>query len=793
MMVKQYFDKSVKRLSTLSPQAAIAGALIIVVLVAGVALLLTRGGSEAHANPALHPFAARLDRVDGSVGIARIVDGDQELDWAEATVNTPVTIGDRLYTRDYAHASIALTGQNYVRLNPATSLDVLALEERRTQFALRSGSALFDVGALPAGELYEVATPCGAVDFKEPGLYQIGMDGGNAIISVLNGLAQVVGQEGSGYISKGQVFTLTSATATEALASSLASDAAGEIVDDYYSYRYPKVYDGRYRSYDAYLGDPSYYDPYRTSVSYQYLPADIPGLYDLDYYGDWVDVNDYGYCWAPSVGAGWAPYRTGFWDLDGLWGPSWVSYEPWGWAPYHYGRWAFVNQRWFWVPVEVRTRPVYYPAPVAFIPFANQIAWVPLAPGEVYVARYYDDFRPTYLASPDLVRLVTVQNTFVNYSVPNAVTVIPVRAFNQVIDSKLVTPVDVAVVRNARAVIDPFSVPEVRDLATRRGNGRRSIKFERHEQDALNTAVVTSSTPDALPARGDLAKRFRAEAVPERKKEGKLSIKETAQVTSLRPTDGLPQPLARSERMNELASRAERGDKSARREMRQLMREQQGAAPASQAAQQQAQQEQLRQQMKQQRTAERQQQAGAPSQEAAQQRQQMKQQRRAERQQQAAGEGGQQAARQAQQQSQIKQQRRALRQQQSGAAAQQQMRQQQQQQMRQQQQHQMRQQQRQQPKAQPQPPKRKPPEVSLQQQRSQRAQQMSARQWQVNRQQQQRQAQVRVDRQQALMQQHASRAQAAQRQAGKQQQQVVRAQAAERQAVIQQQAARAQA
>jgi co-chaperonin GroES (HSP10) len=188
-MLKQYIGKSSKYMSSLSPQAAIAGVLIVVVVISGLALLLTKGSSEAKANPALQPHAARLDRVDGNVGIARTTDDEQELDWTEATVNTPVTVGDRIYARDYAHASIALDGQNYVRLNPATSLDVLALEDRRTQFALRSGSAVFDVGALPSGELYEVATPCGAVDFKEPGLYQIGMDGGG-IISVLNGLAR---------------------------------------------------------------------------------------------------------------------------------------------------------------------------------------------------------------------------------------------------------------------------------------------------------------------------------------------------------------------------------------------------------------------------------------------------------------------------------------------------------------------------------------------------------------------------------------------------------------------------
>jgi len=799
-MATQYIQRFTKQLSSLSPRAALAGALIVIVGVAGLALLLTRGGSEANANPALQPHAARLDKVDGSVGIARVEAGENQEDWAEAAINTPVTVGDRLYTRDYAHASIALTGQNYVRLNPATSLDVLALEDRRTQFALRSGSALFDVGALPSGDLYEVATPCGAIDFKEPGLYQIGMDGDNAIISVLNGLAQVVGQEGSELISKGQVFTLTGATATEALASTLAPETAGEIVDDYYRYRYPKVYNGRYRSYDAYLADPSYYDPYRTSVSYQYLPADIPGLYDLDYYGDWVDVGNYGHCWAPRVNAGWAPFRSGYWDLDALWGPSWVSYEPWGWAPYHYGRWAFVNQRWFWVPAEVRTLAVYSPAPVAFIPFADQIAWVPLGPGEVYVARYYDNFQPTYLASPDVVRVVTVQNTFVNFNAPGAVTVVPVSAFRNVIDPRVIAPVDVAVVGRSRAVIDPFSVAEVRKLATLREDGRRRIKIDRNEQLALNTAVVASSTPGALPARGDLAKKFSVDAVSEKQRGNKLKVTDTAQVTKAQRADGLPQPMVQSQQMRELATRAEQGDKSARREMKQLMRDERSAKPPADqratqpgVAQQQAQQqEQLRQQMKQQRKAERQA-TGAANQQAAQQaqqQQQLKQQRKAERQAQAAGPARQQAAQQAQQQ-QLNQQRKAERQQQAAAAAQQQ-------QMRQQKQQQ---QMRQQPKREPPAPKRKPPQAILQQQqeqRIQRAQQGMARQAQMQQEQQRAQAsqrqvmkQQQAAQRQAVMQQQAARAQASQRQAvmQQQQQQAARAQGSQRQVMKQQQQA----
>ena len=150
-----------------------------------------------------------------------------------------------------------------------------------------------------------VATPNGAVDFMEPGLYQVGIgDDGNTWISVLSGLAQVVGLAGSGEISKGEMMTLAGQAAAQILLSKLAPDYAGGLVDDYYDYRYADSYDGRYADYDAYLDDPYYYDPYRRSVSYRQTRYDVPGIYDLDYYGDWRDVDGYGQCWAPRVDAG---------------------------------------------------------------------------------------------------------------------------------------------------------------------------------------------------------------------------------------------------------------------------------------------------------------------------------------------------------------------------------------------------------------------------------------------------------------------------------------------------------
>ena len=795
------FAELKKKLSSVSPRVAITGLLIAVVAGSGVALLLTRGGEKVEADDTVQPVAARIERVDGSVGIAQVEDENTDPDFAEATVNAPVTVGDRIYARDGSRTSIALTGHNYVRLEPTSSLDVLALDDRRTQLALRSGSALFDVGALEQDEFYEVATPCGAVDFVQPGLYQIGIDGDRAIISVLSGLAQVVGQEGSGYINKGQVFTLVSAAATEVVSASLAPTVAGGIVDDYYRYRYPSTYDGRYVNYDSYLSDPFYYDPYRSSVSVRYLNADIPGVYDLDSSGDWSDIDGYGHCWAPRVSAGWAPFRSGYWDVDNLWGPTWVSNERWGWAPYHYGRWSFVSSRWYWVPGEVRSRRSYCPAAVAFIPLSNQIGWVPLAPGEAWVPRYYDsNFRPRYFGSREVINQVNVHRTFVNLNAPSGVTVVPVQSLRRQIDQSVIAQVDAKAIARAKPTLDPFEVDGVRQLAVNRDDARRKFKLARGEQEAVNRGVVTSTAPAALPGRTNIAKSLQFETVSADRKKNKLKVDQTAPPVAARRSDGLPQPPIATQRT---PAENTKGLKQGGR----VPPGPTGPPTMEPGANQRVQQEQMRQQMRDQLKAERQQKAAAAQQQAGQQQQQKQQMRQQQKEQQRVQQQQrtEQLKQDQQRQTQMKEQSR-VRTQQEAAARQAQQQQQRQQQQQQQQQRQQQQQQKERKK----PPEAQPPQASVQQQqqranqanqmkeqaRIQRAQQDTARQQAAARQQQQRamEQQKGMAATRAAQQQQAARAQAAQRQAVTQQQQAARAQAAQRQAVMQQQqAARAQA
>jgi hypothetical protein len=559
------------------PHLTIIAVVIAVLAGVGVALWMRH---EQTASAEAVPNAARIQRVEGDVALDNSdAANSQNEQWIEATDNQPFSVGDRIYTRDNSRASLAFTGRNFARLNPNTSVDVLTLSDQRTQLALRDGSAMFDVGYLGNDDLFEVATPYGAVDFQQPGLYNVGIDNGRVLVSVLSGLAQVVGLGGSGQISKGELLTLLGTTAADVVLSQIDGRDAGYLVDDYYGYQYPQYYDGRYRDYNAYLNDPYYFDPYRRNVSYQYVNSYIPGLYDLDYYGDWRNLDGYGYAWSPRVDTGWTPYQQGYWYTDYPYGPTWVSSEPWGYAPYHYGRWASVGDRWYWVPDTVRTTPVYSPALVAFVPFGqNDIGWVPLGPGDVYVPHYYtNDWQPYYLTRDNLYQRV------VNLDVPNAVTVVSVDEFGRGFDWRRARKADRNALASVNPVLDPLLLTPLRNAVVNSawGRGKKDIPpgIARKLDD---TTVVTSTRPIEPPFNRDLAKSMRVETVSDRAKGQKFKVKDERQGRAAQPASEVRAPARAPEQIQRNASsprEVQRVQQAERKQERQQQRVQR--APVS--------------------------------------------------------------------------------------------------------------------------------------------------------------------------------------------------------------------
>jgi hypothetical protein len=589
------FMKNVK----LWPHLVIVAVVCAVLAGVGVAWWMKH---EQTASAEALPNAARIQRVEGEVALNNSDPANAQSDqWITATVNQPFSVGDRIYTRDNSHASLAFTGRNFARLDPNTSLDVLALSDDRTQLALRDGSAIFDVGYLDSGDLFEVATPYGAVDLQQPGLYNVGIDNGQVLVSVLSGLAQVVGLGGSGQISKGEMLTLLGSTAADVVLSQLDGRNAGYLVDDYYAYQYPNYYDGRYRDYNSYLSDPYYFDPYRRNVSYQYANSYIPGLYELDYYGDWRNVDGYGYAWSPRVDAGWSPYQTGYWYTDYPYGPTWVSTEPWGYAPYHYGRWAFVGDRWYWVPDTMNVTPTYSPALVAFVPFSqNEIGWVPLGPGDVYVPHYYtNDWQPQYLTRGDLYQRV------VNLNVPGAVTVVSVDDFTRGgFDWRRARKADRNMLAQVNPVLDPLLVTPLRNAVVNSAWGRGKTDIPPGIARKLNdTPVVTSVEPVAPRFKPDLAKTMRVNPASDRAKGQKFQVRDERQGRGA-PQAQAPAPVQQQQPVEEKGRG--QAQREARRIEQQQRQQQQPRGERVAAPQQQRPVKQERQQQKQERPAARQ-------------------------------------------------------------------------------------------------------------------------------------------------------------------------------------------
>ena len=292
-------------------------------------------------------------------------------------MNVPMTLGDRIYTGRRSRVELRVHGGDSIWVGSRTDLAALNLTEDTKQFALKSGVASFRVPRLDENDVWEVDTPNSAITFESAGDYRLQVDAdGNTRVNVERGNLTV--SAGGGQIGMN----------------------AGEemVIDGIDSPRYDFVSRSAPDAWDRWVD--GRYGRVQHSASYHYVSNDIVGVEDLDTYGSWSQVPQYGMVWSPSrVEVGWTPYQQGHWVWQDPWGWTWISSEPWGWAPYHYGRWVNYSSRWCWVPVAPAVRRVAYaPALVAFVGSGpgfsasvtiggggGYVGWFPLAPHEAFV------------------------------------------------------------------------------------------------------------------------------------------------------------------------------------------------------------------------------------------------------------------------------------------------------------------------------------------------------------------------------------------------------------------------
>jgi hypothetical protein len=356
---------------------------------------------------------ARLNYIQGSISFQP----GGETDWVQANPNRPLTTGDNLWTDRNSRGELHI-GSSSIRIAGETGITFLNLNDRTVQIQLAQGSMDVYVRRLEGGDAFEIDTPNLAFTLQRPGEYRVDVDpNGNATsITVCAGEGEATGGGSDYHMDSGDWATFSG---TDTL--TYEGGQAGRLDE----------FDRWCRSRD---------DREERSQSARYVSRDVIGYEDLDDYGEWRSVPEYGTVWFPNrVAVGWAPYRYGHWVWVAPWGWTWVEDEPWGFAPFHYGRWAEVGGGWCWVPGPVVVRPVYAPALVVFVGGprfglsvsfgggGGGVAWFPLGPREVYV--------PPYRTSERYVQNVNVTNTTVNVvnitNVYNNVTVNKVTYMHQ--------------------------------------------------------------------------------------------------------------------------------------------------------------------------------------------------------------------------------------------------------------------------------------------------------------------------------------------------------------------------
>lgn len=302
--------------------------------------VLALGLSAAFAQGVAAPDrVARFEATEGSVQFQAAADGQTRL----ADPRWPLTTGDRVWTAVGSRAELH-AGSATVRLGEGSDFAITQLEDRSTQLRLTSGTLGVEARDLFPGERFEIDTPNLALVLDRPGRWRIDVDAGR-------NTTRVSAEQGSGtlYGENGQSLPFVAPQSRDFAFRTLAESAP-------LANRYGDAFDRWSAERDRVLAQ---------SQSIRYASAAIPGVTQLDSYGDWGNDPGYGAIWYPrGVASSWTPYSQGRWEWISPWGWTWVDDAPWGFAPFHYGRWAQTGNRWGWVPGPARGgRPAFAPAP----------------------------------------------------------------------------------------------------------------------------------------------------------------------------------------------------------------------------------------------------------------------------------------------------------------------------------------------------------------------------------------------------------------------------------------------
>ena len=247
------------------------------------------GGPSGEAPAKTDQGVARVSLMHGDVSTQRGDSGD----WSAAVLNQPVMTGDKVSTGDNARTELQLDFANILRLGPNSKANIANLTQKNIQIQLGEGIANYAVSKDSEAEP-EIDTPNVSVHpAHHDGVFRIEVHpDGDTIVIVREGEAQIATPQGSTEVRSGEMATIRGDADSAQYKISSAPDR-----DDW----------------DHWNSDRDHL--IRDASSWRHTNRRYTGSQDLDAYGRWQKVPDYGDVWVPNEPDGWVPYRDGNLDL----------------------------------------------------------------------------------------------------------------------------------------------------------------------------------------------------------------------------------------------------------------------------------------------------------------------------------------------------------------------------------------------------------------------------------------------------------------------------------------------
>ena len=294
-------------------------------------------------------------------------DGSQ----AEAEVNYPILVGDRLVLGDDGRADVLLADGSQLTVDGGSELvfEDLAYsaegDAKGNVLRLLRGRIALDSHGAWTGDLDMpiVDAENARIYLQRNGAYLITARGeGQTEVTVRSGYAEIVDQRGSSIVRTGESVEIVGTDSPRAELLAARPETGIEA--------WAREQEARHNR----GSDPSLDEPVESTAT-------------LAEHGEWVD-DDNRRAWRPYVsGNSWRPYYNGRWAYTPR-GLYWVSGDPWSPVTYHYGAWEYdLHYGWLWYPASV-----WAPAHVYWYWGPSYTGWMPIG----YYSRYYRPYYPGF-------------------------------------------------------------------------------------------------------------------------------------------------------------------------------------------------------------------------------------------------------------------------------------------------------------------------------------------------------------------------------------------------------------